>query len=54
MFGGVTGFDRHLRLLPEWPWLDCAEPTSVGLMARPSDGVWVQPYPTYPDEGCAA
>lgn len=42
-FGGVAGFDRHLRTLDAPPWVECVEPASVGL--RESGGVWRQPTP---------
>ena len=37
-FGGLTAFDRHLRLLKDHPWTECAEPVGVGLFER--EGVW--------------
>jgi len=42
-FGGLTGFDRHLRWLDIAPWLECLDPTEVGLSE--ADGVWVRPGP---------
>jgi hypothetical protein len=40
-FGGVTGFDYHVRLLGESPWLICLNPESVGLVL--SNGAWSRP-----------
>ena len=37
-FGGVTAFDRHLRLLKDHPWTECVPPLEVGLVDR--DGVF--------------
>ena len=37
-FGGVTAFERHLRLLKGHPWTECLSPVEVGLVDR--DGVW--------------
>ena len=31
-FGGVTAFDRHLRLLKDHPWTVCLDPSDVGLI----------------------
>jgi hypothetical protein len=45
-FGGVTAFDRHLRLLREPPWTVCIEPSKAGL--RDAQGVWSL---TTPDDG---
>lgn len=43
-FGGVTAFDRHIRLLKETPWVECLPPASVGLIQRGS--VWGVAGPT--------
>jgi hypothetical protein len=42
-FGGVTGFDRHIRLLDGPPWVECVDPASVGLILR-ADGVWISAW----------
>ena len=42
-FGGVTAFDRHLRLTSVDPWTECLPPEGVGLVER--DGVWGMPTP---------
>lgn len=39
-FGGVGGFDRHIRLLSEPPWVVCLDPKAVGL--NEVDGIWVR------------
>jgi hypothetical protein len=41
-FGGVGGFDTHLRLLDGHPWTECVDPASVGMTLK--DGVWVRGY----------
>ena len=42
-FGGLFGFDRHIRLLDAYPWLECRDPAAVGMV--PVDGVWVRESP---------
>ena len=42
-FGGVTGFDRHLRLLDRPPWTACMPPANQGL--KLVAGVWRQDAP---------
>ena len=39
-FGGVAGFDRHIRLLDRAPWVECRDPAECGLIQRP-DAVWI-------------
>lgn len=39
-FGGVAGFDRHLRMLDRAPWTACMPPADLGL--KQSEGVWRQ------------
>jgi hypothetical protein len=53
-FGGVTGFDFHLRLLQVPPWVECVNPADVGLTEV--DGVWVRAVPPVgtPSGGVAA
>ena len=46
-FGGVTGFDWHIRLLDGPPWVECLNPASVGL--QEVDGVWVRRPPALGD-----
>jgi hypothetical protein len=40
-FGGVTGFDRHIKLLKESPWIQCLNPTDFGMVL--TDSVWRMP-----------
>jgi hypothetical protein len=39
-FGGVTAFDRHLKLLKAAPWIECRDPASVGMVFNGS--AWSQ------------
>ncbi len=42
-FGGMTGFDWHLKWLDSAPWVECVDPATVGLTEV--DGVWVRKAP---------
>jgi hypothetical protein len=42
-FGGITGFDYHLRWLDSPPWVECLNPADLGLSEV--NGVWVRPAP---------
>jgi hypothetical protein len=51
-FGGVTGFDRHIRLLDGPPWVECVDPATIGMVL--TGGVWVRPSPDTSGQGFAA